>query len=289
MATAELIGLNLHPVKACRRVEVREATVSAAGLVGDREWQVFSDEGKVLTQRQHPALALVQPELIGGGLRLSAPGHGTIELERPARADRVVTALLGDRVEVGDGGDEAAGWFSAVTGTECRLVALCTPDARRLELVSAQAMSFADATPVLVANEASLRDLARRAVEPFSMDRFRANLVVDGVEPWDEDTWASFTIGEARLETVIPVPRCTVPQVDQDTGKRHKEPARALRAHRWCTGAPSLPDGWQRFFNGQPLFGIGATIAPVGTVVRVGDPVDVLSASAPLIAPPTPV
>jgi hypothetical protein len=269
MATAELIGLNLHPVKACRRVEVREATVSAAGLVGDREWQVFSDEGKVLTQRQHPALALVQPELIGGGLRLSAPGHGTIE--------------------VGDGGEEAAGWFSAVTGTECRLVALCTPDARRLELVSAQAMSFADATPVLVANEASLRDLARRAVEPFGMDRFRANLVVDGVEPWDEDTWASFTIGEARLETVIPVPRCTVPQVDQDTGTRHKEPARALRAHRWCTGAPSLPDGWQRFFNGQPLFGIGATIAPVGTVVRVGDPVDVLSASAPLIAPPTPV
>ena len=159
-----------------------------------------------------------------------------------AQGDRKALAAVGYEValEDRDGGDEAAGWFSAVTGTECRLVALCTPDARRLELVSAQAMSFADATPVLVANEASLRDLARRAVEPFGMDRFRANLVVDGVEPWDEDTWASFTIGEARLETVIPVPRCTVPQVDQDTGKRHKEPARALRAHRWCTGAPSL-------------------------------------------------
>jgi hypothetical protein len=74
-----------------------------------------------------------------------------------------------------------------------------------------------------------------------------------------------------------------------ETGKRHKEPARALRAHRWCTGAPSLPDGWQRFFNRQPLFGIGATIAPIGTVVRVGDPIDVLSASAPLIAPQRPV
>jgi len=289
MATGELTGINLHPVKSCRRVEVAEATVSACGLEGDREWQVFSDEGKVLTQRLHPRMALVQPELIPGGLRLSAPGHPTIEVARPAHADRQVRALLGDRVQAGDGGDEAARWFSAVTGTPCRLVALCDPGARRLRLVPNQPVSFADATPVLVANEASRRDLERRAAEPFGMDRFRANLVVDGMAPWEEDTWARFSIGAAQLEAIIPVPRCTMPQVDQDTAERQKEPAVVLRAHRWCTGAPDMADEVQPFFQGKALFGLGAGIAPIGTVVRLGDAVTVQATAAPLIAPPVPL
>lgn len=282
-----LTAIHLHPVKSCRRIEVDEATVVACGLAGDRAWQVFSDDGKVLTQRRHPMLALVQPTLIDGGLRLSAPGRDLLEVARPQRPDRVVRALLGDEVAVGDAGDEAARWFSAVTGTACRLVALCDDDTRRIPLVPSQAVSLADATPVLVANEASRHDLQRRGVEPFGMDRFRANLVIDGAEPWEEDTWDAFSIGGARLDAVVPMPRCAVPQVDQDTAERHREPALALRAHRWCAGAPHLPAGWPAFFEGQGLFGVGATIGPVGTTVRVGDPVVVHRRAAPLIAPPT--
>jgi uncharacterized protein len=288
MSTGTLTAIHLHPVKSCRRIEVDEATVSAGGLAGDRGWQIFSDSGKVVTQRRHPVLALVQPEIIDSGLRLSAAGHGTVEVRHPERADRVVRALLGDEVAVGDGGDEVAGWLSDLTGTPCRLVALCTPDARRLDLVPSQPVSLADATPVLVANEASLRDLQQRAIEPFGMERFRPNLVVDGPEAWSEDTWASFSIGAARLDGVVPMPRCAVPQVDQDTAERHKEPALVLRAHRWCADAPTLADGWRRMFQGQALFGLGATIGEVGAVVRVGDALDVHATTSPIIPPPSP-
>jgi uncharacterized protein YcbX len=286
MTSGTLTAIHLHPVKACHRVEVQEAAVGAGGLVGDREWQIFSDEGNVLTQRAHPMLARVQPTLLEGGLRLAAPGHGTVEVVRPDRADRVVRALLGDEVPVGDAGDEAARWVSAFTGTPCRLVTLCEPDARRLDLVPSQPVSLADATPVLLANEASWRDLQQRAVEPFGMERFRPNLIVDGPDPWSEDGWQVFSIGAARLEGVVPMPRCTVPQVDQDTGERHREPALALRAHRWCTDAPSLAEGWRIFFKGKGLFGLGATIGEPGAVVRVGDAVVVHATAAPLIAPP---
>jgi uncharacterized protein YcbX len=287
MSSGTLTAIHLHPVKACHRVEVDEATVGAGGLVGDREWQVNGDDGKVLSQRSHPMLALVQPTLCEGGLRLSAPGHGSIDVARPERADRTVSALLGDEVPVGDGGDEAAGWLSAVTGTPCRLVALCDAGARRIDLVPGQPVSLADATPVLVANEASWRDLQQRAAEPFGMERFRPNLIVDGPEPWSEDTWQAFSIGAARLEGVVPMPRCTVPQVDQETGVRHREPALVLRAHRWCTGAPTLAEGWQPFFLGKGLFGLGATIGAPGAVVRVGDALDVHATAAPLLSAPT--
>ncbi len=73
------------------------------------------------------------------------------------------------------------------------------------------------------------------------MDRFRPNLVVTGAEPWAEDTWDQFEIGEASLRGIVPWPRCTIPQVDQQTAERHKEPAKVLKKHRWCTSAPSIP------------------------------------------------
>jgi uncharacterized protein YcbX len=286
MSSGTLTAIHLHPVKSCRRVEVQEATVAAGGLAGDREWQVVDEEGAALTQRSCPRLALVHPTLLEGGLRLHAAGHGTVEAARPGRADRVVHALLGDEVPVGDGGDDAARWLTELIGAPCRLVALCSPDARHIDLVPSQAVSLADATPVLVANEASHRDLQRRAVEPFGVERFRPNLIVDGSPAWSEDTWATFSIGAARLSAVVPMPRCAMPQVDQDTAERQREPALALRAHRWCTDAPELAEGWRRFFQGKGLFGLGATIAEPGTVVRVGDPLDVQSTTPPLIAPP---
>ena len=64
MTSGTLTAIHLHPVKACRRVEVHEAVVGAGGLVGDREWQIFSDAGEVLTQRSHPMLAKVEPALV---------------------------------------------------------------------------------------------------------------------------------------------------------------------------------------------------------------------------------
>ena len=292
MADGVLTGLHIHPIKSCHRTELQEAAVSVFGLAGDREWQIVDADARALTQRTYPQMATVAPTLLDGGLRLTAPGAGSVEVANPvavpgpAEGGLRVRALLGDKVAVRDAGDEAAAWLSRVLGAPCRLVRLAAPDARRIPLVAAQPISFVDLGPVLVANEASLADLASRATEPFGMDRFRPNLVVQADQPWAEDTWRSVTIGDARLEAIAPMPRCAMPQVDQDSGQRRREPALALRAHRWCTGAPSLPEGLQPFFSGQGLFGVAFSIGPVGTVLRVGDAVEVVATGEPLIPAP---
>ncbi|MFN0026121.1 MAG: MOSC domain-containing protein [Acidimicrobiales bacterium] len=289
MADGVLTGLHIHPIKSCHRIELQEATVSVSGLAGDREWQLVDVEGRALTQRTVPKMATVRPTPIPGGLRLDAPGAATVEVAVPDGEPVTVRALLGDKVSVGDAGDEASTWLEQVLGIPCRLVRLATPDARRIAIVDAQPVSFADAAPVLVANQASLADLQARAREPFGMERFRPNLVVAADQPWVEDTWRSLTVGAAALEAIAPWPRCAVPQVDQDNGERHSEPAVALRAHRWCTAAPSLPEGLQPFFTGQGLFGLACTIAAPGTVLRVGDPFSVHARGDALIPAPAPL
>jgi len=288
MSTGAVTAIHLHPVKACHRVEVEHATVGPLGLVGDREWQVISPEGHPVTQRQHPLLATIQPRLVPDGIELTAPGVGAILVSRPHAADTEARALLGERVQVADGGDEAARWLREVLGAECRLVAIAD-GYRRLVKIFDQEAAFGDAAPVCVANEASWRDLAARASQPFGIERFRPNVIVDAGEPWVEDTWLRFSVGAATLRTAMPWPRCAVPQVDQETGKRHREPALALRAHRWCAEAPGYPDLLRPFLEGSPLFAIGCAVGPVGVTVSVGDPVIVHETMDPLIPAPVAV
>lgn len=282
-------SLYLYPVKSCRRIEVQRVTVSDHGLVDDRRWQVSAD-GKPVTQRQKKILATVQPTLIDGGLRLTAPERGTIEVAIPAVADHETTTLVGGPAQVGDAGDEAAAWFGQVLeADDVRLHAMVdqpftTPDA--LNRFSGT-MAFPDLAPVLVANTSSLDWLVERAEEPFDIHRFRPNVVVTGADPFVEDTWSRFTIGAAEFTAGIGWPRCPIPQIDQDDGTRHTEPAKVLKAHRWCSDAPTLDGIYRPMVENNALFGLGSGIGPEGAVIAVGDRVTVAETQEPLIPTPT--
>jgi uncharacterized protein YcbX len=280
----------VYPIKSCRAVELRAATVSAIGLAGDRLWQVVDGEQRGMTQRQHPILATVQPSLTDdGGVQVRAPGREPLDVAPPVHP--VTTrSHFGLPVPALDAGDQAAEWFSALVGAPSRLVRMAGPGGWRLpgDLdVFGQAAPFSDAAPVLVTADASLEDLRVRASEPFGMDRFRPNLVLTGSAPWAEDTWTDLRVGEAALRVVTPWPRCAIPQIDQQTGERHGEPARVLRALRWCASAPDVTAAWQPILEGNALFGVACSIGPVGAGITVGDAVVVGDRRPPVLAPPS--
>jgi uncharacterized protein YcbX len=118
-------------------------------------------------------------------------------------------------------------------------------------------VSFADGYPFLIANEASLADLNRRAGTDLPMNRFRANLVVRGAEAWAEDHWQEFTVGEVRFRSAKPCGRCQVTTTDQATGEvRGPEPLATLSTFR------------------DSAFGVrfGMNLVAIGTgTLRIGD------------------
>ena len=147
-------------------------------------------------------------------------------------------------------------------------------------------LSWADACSVLVVNSASLRWLDERSSEPFGMDRFRPNLTIDADEAWIEDTWRDFSIGAARFGLGIAWPRCAIPQVDQIDGTRHKEPAKVLKQHRWCSDAASTDEALRPLLEGSALFGIGCDARPEGAEISVGDELTVHETGARTIPAP---
>ena len=94
-------------------------------------------------------------------------------------------------------------------------------------------MGFADGFPLLVCNEASLRDLNSRMPEPIPMERFRPNIVLEGLPEWAEDRIETLMIGELTLRLVKPCTRCTIPSVDQRTGMPATDPGPVLRTFRF--------------------------------------------------------
>jgi len=78
----------VYPVKSCAGVQVPAVRLDATGLAQDREWMVVDPQGVFLTQRSHPRMVLIQPELLDGGevLALQAPGQVRHVVQPPAEA-----------------------------------------------------------------------------------------------------------------------------------------------------------------------------------------------------------
>ncbi len=92
------------------------------------------------------------------------------------------------------------------------------------KIVRAAGHSFSDvaAKCLHIVNLASIRDLERavgRAVNPL---RFRANIYVDGLPPWEEFRWLdkNIAIGETRLAVFKRTVCCEATNVDPETAAR---------------------------------------------------------------------
>lgn len=92
------------------------------------------------------------------------------------------------------------------------------------KVVSAPGHSFSDVSAkcVHIVNLASVRELDRHVGRPVDPLRFRANLYIDGLEPWAEFSWLdkAVTIGTAQLRVFTRTQRCAATNVDPATGAR---------------------------------------------------------------------
>ena len=274
---ATLSALYVHPVKSCAGVAVREALLMDTGLDLDRAWMVVDAQGRFVTQRELPRMALVRPQLRALDVVLRAPGMlalhlGMNEVESPTRVQ-----VWGDELAAWDMGQVAAQWLSDFLGRPGLRLARFDPEVTRLASrrwsgdIEAP-IEFADGFPLLLASQASLDELNARlgaaGHPPVGMERFRPNLVLDGVSAQDEDRLAELRITTAEgrqvvLRPVKPCARCPIPNVDPASAAIHPEVLATLSTYR---ANPVL--------EGAVTFGMNCVIVQgAGATLRVGDAV----------------
>lgn len=269
-ARVRVTALGLYPVKSLAGTTPPVAPVMARGLEGDRRWGVVDQVGHQVTAREeHGLLGLTAQPVAGGGIRITDRAGDSLVVAAPREAPAIPVDHRGQGL-ARPAPAEADAWVSDRIGRPLRLV---WQDDDSLRPVAADrggrdgdVNSLADAAPLLLTTDASLARLnewlAESGAEPLGHDRFRPNIVVDGLEPFAEDHWDGLAIGGVELRRTMVCDRCVMTTIDRQTLESAKEPIRTLARHR----------AW----DGATWFGIRLSPVlplPAGATVRVGDEV----------------
>mmetsp|Transcript_21393 Transcript_21393/g.46452 ORF Transcript_21393/g.46452 Transcript_21393/m.46452 type:complete len:338 (+) Transcript_21393:89-1102(+) len=290
-STPAVRQINIYPIKSCAEIQVASATVTSRGFQNDRIFQVVSKVDGAwhyCTPREKAFEKLFHIKTIlsddGKCLTLSSPHASdtfTLKLKDAPTTSLTTTVMGGEEVSLEDYGNDVAEWLSNATGidTDPRLVGIAhdnfhrcvevNPDqGEELPTPSPIPLSLADEAPFLLTTQESLSDLKLKlksaGKDAVDMRRFRPNIIIDGLEPWEEDSLKRIKIGTIEFHVWQRCGRCTMTTVDRDTLKRCGEPLSTLSSFRERKG--------QRNFGMHLIPVVGSDEG----VISVGDEVEIL-------------
>lgn len=278
--------IRVHPLKSGHGESIRTSLVTTTGLRWDRQWMAVRPDGTFVNQKRAPRLGLIKTRIVDGNIEFRSPRN-----ERPLVREiadmtncPMVEARIYDSAAQGmDLGDFAADWISREIGEYVRLVQLPANPRRAAKYDPEDTetpIAFQDAGTMLIGSLDSLRDLnARiktRGGEAVPMDRFRPNIIVEGAEPYEEETWRLIEVGGVHLHLTIPCRRCMITTLDPESAEpRGPEPLRTLATYRrWKRPGSTSP--------AQPIFCMNANHEGRGTL-SVGDEIHILERGEPFL------
>lgn len=238
-----------YPIKGIGAERLRAIDLSPGlPLPLDRAWAVLEDGGDA-TDGWRSCRNFLRgakgPSLMAITCRVDGPGNApVIHLSHPDRPDISVAP--------GANPDALFAWLAPIYPAERPkpVAVVASPDEGMADV------SFAS---ISILNPSSLRALGQRLGQDLDRRRFRGNLWVDGLAPWEEFDLVGKTlnVGDTELEVMEQITRCRSTEANPATGKRDLNPLKALQ------------DGW-----GHQNFGVTAMVR-LGGQIKVGDTVAV--------------
>lgn len=204
---ARIAALWVFPIKSCAGISVQQAVLTPTGLAHDRAWMVVDADGEMVTQRELPRMALIQPELVDSGMglvELLLHGSGLATLHLPLtvgylnETHAIKVRVWDDQVSAFDMGTEASKWLTEFLGNSLGPLRLVRFDPEHQRVSNAKWTQglpsfnqFSDGFPLLVASTASLDELNARlqakGEAAVDMRRFRVNVVLGYVDASTSD------------------------------------------------------------------------------------------------------
>lgn len=229
-------GLYIYPIKSFQGISLSDAEVLERGFKYDRRWMLVNDENIVITQRTHTQISQVTIRLNSETILASYNGLPDLELPLTLENNALINVTVwNDQVDALEAPSYINEWFSKVADEPCKLVFMPEDASRPVSperAINGENVSFADGYPYLIIGQASLDDLNSRLELPLPMNRFRPNIVVEGIAAYAEDSWNDLQIGKVKFHATHPCKRCVFTTIDQETGKKGAEPLKTLATYR---------------------------------------------------------
>jgi len=243
---AELSRISVTPVKGTALHHPSDVVLGSNGFEHNRRFHLIDDRGLLINGKQCGGLVALRCSYDGETLAIEFPDRAAVSERVVLTSERVETNFYSRRLVPGTVvGGRFAEAVSEYAGRPLRLVEV------------GETGLGVDVHPVTLISTATLNHLQSTVDAPatYWADRFRMLLELDGLEPYEEESWAGLdiTVGDAVLTVDSRVPRCVVTKQNPRSGARDFNTLDALQQYR----------------NGL-LLGMYATVLHPG-VVRRGD------------------
>ncbi|KAF3911757.1 hypothetical protein AA313_de0206096 [Arthrobotrys entomopaga] len=288
---AMISKLSIYPIKSCAAFDIppsRPWRVLAQGLEYDREFcLVHQGTGRVMDMKMYPKMTLIRPSINKdtGTLSISSKQASTVldiplQEHLPTHSHLVTkkcnSKVCGDAIVVQAYSEKRiSDWFSSALGVPCTIARYpSTPNGEgggryakeHLRRTNGEIpIALRNESPILIVNRSSLdpinQSIAAGSGKEADISVFRANIVIDGPEPFDEDKWLQIGFRDSTLQILGPCRRCHMICIDQETSERSPEPFVTLSKIRMING---------KVYFGQHGTFVGASSKDSG-IIQVGD------------------
>ena len=274
--------LATYPVKSLKGIQLNAATLTPQGLAFDRRWMIIDENNRFVTQRKYSQMVLIHTEINQQRLVLSRPDSGLppieLAIQGTAAGDPFDAIIWKDTCRVVAENDAVNDWITRAIGSPRPLRLIRLQDGKQRpqskpDLMGADIHThFADAAPFLVCNEASLDavndKLRESGLGPVTMERFRPNIVIRGLEAFAEHGTKGISHGDYQLDFSYPCQRCVMPTIDPARGVRDA----SNQPFSLLADINAMPDNPK-----APAFGENAVLGRGNSgTIRVGDLVDAI-------------
>ncbi|EDV33838.1 uncharacterized protein Dana_GF19210 [Drosophila ananassae] len=225
----KLLQMAIFPVKSCAAFKIegylKSWPLTDQGLKYDREWMIVDMNGMALTQKRCTELCLIRPlikndvlELHFGDSCVSVP----LSLEdQAADSAKCVSKVCRQPVEGLDCGERVAEWLSTNLGQDG--LRLLRQSGQRNSSKDQQKLSLVNQAQFLLVNRSSVRSLQFEEPLDDTVDRFRANIIIDTGLAFEELSFKQLSIGKVQFQVQGPCQRCDMICINQKTGERSPE------------------------------------------------------------------
>lgn len=202
--SARLAEIRRHPIKGLGAERLATAgLVPGQGLAWDRTWAVahggsaFDPDRPAWVRRSNFVVVAQVPRLARAMAAYDAP-TGRLTLDHPEA----------ERIEIDPGTPAGA---AGLTAWIAPLAAGGRPGPYRLARLPGAALTDTEGAHLSLLSTRALAVLSERAGRALDRHRFRANLWIDGLAPWEEFDWVGreIAIGPVRLAIRHRIDRCS--------------------------------------------------------------------------------
>ncbi len=245
---ARVSALWRHPIKAHGREALQNVTLAKGQTMPwDRRWAVAHALAKSDGSEWAPSVNYSRGSKLPGLMAINARSDevtGRVTLSHPDLPDLTFDP---DR-------DEALflEWITPIMPPE-------RTQSARIHRVPGRGMTDTDFPSISLINLASHVEVAAKLAQDISPLRWRCNIHIEGLEPWEEDHWIGKTVQVGKVEFNIrePILRCMATAANPETGLRDADTLGTLKAN------------WS-----HQNFGVYAEVTGAGEIT-IGDKVEV--------------